>query len=104
MHGATIKNIEFDSKNKFEKLVQLVCFIIRIYHDARSSECQTRHCVVILEVPVTANTVPFVIINLYGSENTYWARNVHSAHNRPSHHFIWCSQTKTKFSQHACRQ
>jgi len=34
------KHIEFYSKNKFEKLVHLVCFIIRIYHDARSSECQ----------------------------------------------------------------
>jgi len=27
-------------QNKFEKLVHLVGFIIRIYHDARSSECQ----------------------------------------------------------------
>ena len=33
-------NVEFYSKNKFEKLVHLVGFIIRIYHDARSSECQ----------------------------------------------------------------
>ena len=31
---------EFYSKNKFEKLVHLVGFIIRIYHDARSSEYQ----------------------------------------------------------------
>jgi len=30
------------SKNKFEKLVHLVGSIIRIYHDALSSECQTR--------------------------------------------------------------
>ena len=36
------KHIEFYSKNKFEKLVHLVGFIIRIYHDARSSECQIR--------------------------------------------------------------
>jgi len=28
------------SKNKFEKLVLLVGFVIRIYHDARSSKCQ----------------------------------------------------------------
>ena len=28
------------SKNKFEKLVLLVGFIIGLYHDARSSECQ----------------------------------------------------------------
>jgi hypothetical protein len=32
--------VEFYSKNKFEKLVHLVGFIIRIYHDALSSECQ----------------------------------------------------------------
>jgi hypothetical protein len=29
---------QFYSKNKFEKLVHLVGFIIRIYHDARPSE------------------------------------------------------------------
>jgi len=34
------KHVEFYSKNKFEKLVHLVGFIIRIYHDARSSERQ----------------------------------------------------------------
>jgi hypothetical protein len=34
------KHVEFYSKNKFEKLVHLVGFIIRICHDARSSECQ----------------------------------------------------------------
>ena len=34
------KHVEFYSKNKFEKLVHLVGFIIRIYHDAPSSEPQ----------------------------------------------------------------
>jgi len=34
------KYIQFYSKNKFEKLVHLVGFIIRIYHDARSPERQ----------------------------------------------------------------
>jgi hypothetical protein len=34
------KHIEFYSRNKFENLVHLVGFIIRIYHGARSSECQ----------------------------------------------------------------
>jgi len=33
-----VKHVEFYSKNKFEKLVYLVGFIIRIYHDARSPE------------------------------------------------------------------
>ena len=36
-----LKHAEFYSKNKFEKLVHLVGFIIRIYHDARSPERQT---------------------------------------------------------------
>ena len=34
------KHVEFYSKNKFEKLVHLVGFIIRIYHDARPPERQ----------------------------------------------------------------
>jgi len=32
------KHVEFYSENKFEKWVHLVGFIIRIYHDSRSSE------------------------------------------------------------------
>ena len=31
------KHLEFYSKSKFEKLVHLVGFIIRIYHDAQNS-------------------------------------------------------------------
>jgi hypothetical protein len=34
------KHVEFYSKNKFEKLVHLVGFVIRIQHDTRSSECK----------------------------------------------------------------
>ena len=34
------KHVQFYSNNKFEKLVHLVGFIIRIYHDARPPECQ----------------------------------------------------------------
>ena len=34
------KHVEFYSKNKFEKLLYLAGFIIRIYHDARSPERQ----------------------------------------------------------------
>jgi len=33
-------NVEFYSKNMFEKLVRLFGFIIRIYHDGRSPERQ----------------------------------------------------------------
>jgi hypothetical protein len=34
------KHIEFYSKSKFEKLMYLIGFIIRIYHNAGSSEYQ----------------------------------------------------------------
>ena len=34
------KHVEFYSKNKFDKLVHLVGFIIRMYHYARSPERQ----------------------------------------------------------------
>jgi len=37
------KHVEFYFKNKFEKLVHLVGFVIRIYHDARSRERQKRN-------------------------------------------------------------
>jgi len=36
------KHVEFYSKNKFEKLVHLGGFIIRMFHDARSPERQIR--------------------------------------------------------------
>jgi len=38
-------HVEFYYKNKFEKLVRLVGFIIRIYHAARSSEVQIQRSV-----------------------------------------------------------
>ena len=41
MERKPVRNMQISiPKNKFEKLVHLVGFIIRIYHDARSSECQ----------------------------------------------------------------
>ena len=39
-HRNCPKHVEFYSENKFEKLGHLVGFIIRIYHDARSTERQ----------------------------------------------------------------
>ena len=40
MDRGTVRKMQFYSKNKFEKLVHLVTFIIRIHHDSRSSERQ----------------------------------------------------------------
>ena len=39
-HRNCPKHVEFYSKNKFEKLVHLVGFIMKIYHDVRSPERQ----------------------------------------------------------------
>ena len=36
-----LTHVEFYCKKRFEKLVHLVGFIVRIYHDARSPECLT---------------------------------------------------------------
>ena len=38
-----VKRVEFQSKNKFEKSVYLIGFIIRICHDARSHERHIRY-------------------------------------------------------------
>ena len=57
------KHVEFYSKNKFQKLVNLVGFIIRMYHDARSPErhtnillCRTKYINTILFYHYTSNT------------------------------------------------
>jgi len=45
------KHVEFYSKNKFEKLVYLVGFVIIIYHDARSHERQKETNILLLVSP-----------------------------------------------------
>jgi hypothetical protein len=59
------KSVEFYSKNKFVKLVHLVGFITRIYHNARSSECQT---VKMLNAILQTSKHPYEVITL--SQNT----------------------------------
>ena len=41
MDRGTVQKSSVYSKNKFEKLVHLVGFIIRFHHDAQPPECQT---------------------------------------------------------------
>ena len=54
------KHVEFYSKNKFEKLVYLVGFIIRLYRDARSPERQNdeRHLVFFLQLRCSVTCQP----------------------------------------------
>jgi len=56
-----LKHVEFYSKNKFEKLVHLVGFIIRIYHDARSPERQIHgKSLLIMKETLCENSLNFV--------------------------------------------
>jgi len=54
------KHVEFYSKNKFQKLVHLVGFIIRIYHDEQSPERQIYICV-----------FPFLCIIMFTFQNSH---------------------------------
>jgi len=48
--------VKFYSKNKFEKLVHLVGYIISLYHNARASECQIICCVKLIFLPLLPNS------------------------------------------------
>jgi len=63
------KHVEFYSKNKIEKFLQLVGFIIRIYHDARLPErvLNLFSAVVCSEVVVRADA----FVHLYRDKVAY---------------------------------
>jgi len=66
------KYVEFYCNNKFEKLVHLVGFIIRIYHEARSPERQMRFLIFIFspcifEIYVVHTPTNALFINLVKS-------------------------------------
>ena len=50
--GNCLKHVQFYSKNKFEKLVHLVGFVIRIYQDARSPGCQILQFTLLITIPL----------------------------------------------------
>ena len=52
-----LKHVAFYSKNKFEKLVHPVGFIIRIYHDSRSPERQTARVSLVCTVEINSYRV-----------------------------------------------
>jgi len=71
------KHVEFYSKNKFEKLVHLVSFVIRIYHYARSSERQNVSWIVMQEVLHETNWKLYAIFFLMMSDNSlFWSMNI----------------------------
>jgi len=46
MDSKSVRNIQSSLPNKVEKQCILSAFIIRVYHDARSSECQNHRVIV----------------------------------------------------------
>ena len=67
------KHVEFYSINKFEKLVHLVGFIIRIYHDARSPERQIR-IFICYSFSVLNSMLPACKPNFAEGSRTTWRR------------------------------
>ena len=62
IYRGTVRNmLSFMLKNKFEKSLHLVVFTIRIYHDARSAECQ-----------ICGKLVEHVSRYLYSGQVTHW--------------------------------
>ena len=53
--------MEFYSKNKFEKLVHLVGFIIRMYHDARSPERQITAKYISVSLYTSVSCMPVIL-------------------------------------------
>jgi hypothetical protein len=65
------KHVEFHSKNKFENLVHLVGFIVRIFYDARSPERQIYSVFGRLS-EITGSTTDVWIKNItFNTYNTY---------------------------------
>jgi len=55
------KHVEFYSKNKFEKLVHLIGFIIRIYHEARSRE---RHIYIYIYIYIYTTAFHIILFEI----------------------------------------
>jgi len=71
-HRNCSKHIEFYSKNKLEKLMQLVGFIIRIFHNVRSSERQI-HNTTSLHIHITRrwSLIFDIVIFCYNTSNPF---------------------------------
>jgi len=74
------EHVEFYSKNKFEKLVHLVGFIIRIYHDGRSPERQIIRPFILTASQIKQNRVVESSVTglwgMQGSRCNIFGRNV----------------------------
>jgi len=101
-----LKHVEFYSKNKFEKLVQLVGFIIRIYHDARSPELQIQNIPLKTQFPLVSsienNTYEMACTIIYLQESvSTFTRTVVNTNKRKMHEsepiiLIWSEILKEK--------
>jgi len=89
------KHVEFYSKNKFEKLVYLVGFIIGIYHDAQSPERHFRRHV----TTSPYNAVKCVLFNPLTPNDHYSARTA-SLTSKRCILCIYSTNTGTEYFKH----
>ena len=66
------KHVEFYSKNKLEKLVHLIGFVIRIYHDARSGESQIYKIPSPWKSNISKWVVEYKHYGMYNVVSKYW--------------------------------
>jgi hypothetical protein len=64
MDSGPVRNMQSTLSNKYEKLCTLLAFIIRIYHDALSSECQIPRTMG--KIAETRNNIIYEIPGKYG--------------------------------------
>jgi len=83
------KHVKFYSKNKFEKLVHLVGFITRIYHDVRLPERQSRDTVTLLLLLVTTIPSGSILKSLHFTQTLY----LHFPHDSYSEQSVFLKTT-----------
>ena len=95
------KHVEFYSKNKFEKLVHLFGFITRIYHDARSSECQIPQNMFVIYQRLNKFKLPMKSDDKIVSFRVHlpYFRTQEQHHNERCFIFQFCTANNTRFSK-----
>jgi len=91
-----LKHAEFYTKNKFEKLVPLEGFVIRIYDDARSPECQICQWDLLILLISTLLGSEQQTPNLHSGGPRFWSHSEYELHWEVSHSFLQYCQANVR--------
>ena len=78
MESGTVRNMQNILSNKFEKQYISLAFIIRIYHDARPSECQILPIIICLSL--TFNEEILHVFSMYEMKSNVCVHHHHHHH------------------------